>query len=104
MWGIVLRRALPVLVVAATGAVVLTLAGGSAAGMAVGLFLLGASGVLAASFVFLEVGLTEDRERASGARRRTGRGGDGDTSGKRAQHPGGPHRLAPYRPRRRRPE
>jgi len=102
MWEIVLRRVLPVLGVVAAGAAVLALAGGDAVGIAAGLFLLGAAGVLAISFVFLEIGLAEDRERASGERRRPGR--DAAAAPHGPERPGGSHGAPRRRPRRRRPE
>ena len=85
---ILLRRVLPALALALAGIAVLLAGGGSTLATAVGLFLLGAAGVLAVSFVFLEIGLAEDRERAEAAR---GRGGEG--------HPGPPSGR-PRRPRR----
>lgn len=121
MWGIAQRRVLPVLAVVAAGAAVLAVAGDSAVGIAVGLFLLGAAGVLAISFVFLEIGLSEDRERAAGAGRRSGRdvrASHGHRDDVHAHHShgrdaaalhgperhGGSHGPARRQPRRRRPE
>lgn len=100
MWEILLRRVLPVLGVAAAGAVVLVLAGTSTGGIAAGLFLLGAAGVLAVSFVFLEVGLTEDRERAAGASGRD----RSDAAPAGSERPGRAHGPRRRLQRRRRPE
>lgn len=89
------RRVLPTIALAAAGVAVLVAAGDGTFGTAAGLFLLGAAGVLAVSFLFLEIGLAEDREREAGARERARREGG----------PGPPHREAPARPRRpRRPD
>lgn len=101
MWEIVLRRVLPVLALVAAGAAVLALAGGDAVGIAAGLFLLGAAGVLAISFVFLEIGLAEDRERASGAGRPPGQDAAAPHGPER---PGGSHGPRRRFQRRRRPE
>lgn len=64
-----LRRVLPVLGLAVAGGVVLLAAGDSLVA-AIGIFLFGAAGVLAVAFVFLEIDLAEDRERAATARER----------------------------------
>lgn len=94
MWSKLLRRAVPVLALALAGGLVLGLAGAGTLATAAGLFLLGAAGVLAISFVFLEIGLAEDRERA----------GEGERSERDGSH-GPRHREPPGRPpRRRRPD
>lgn len=95
MWSKLLRRAVPVLALALAGGLVLGLAGAGTFATAAGLFLLGAAGVLAISFVFLEIGLAEDRERA---------GAEGERGERDGSH-GPRHREPPGRPpRRRRPD
>jgi hypothetical protein len=59
-----------VLVPLLAGAVVAVVAGNTTAGLAAGMALIGLSSVLLVSWVFYEVGLSEDRERA---RERRGR-------------------------------
>jgi hypothetical protein len=58
-----------VLVPLLAGAVVAVVAGDTTAGLAAGMALIGLSGVLLVSWVFYEVGLSEDRERARERRR-----------------------------------
>jgi ABC-type transport system involved in cytochrome bd biosynthesis fused ATPase/permease subunit len=53
-----------VLVPLVAGAVVAVVAGNITAGLAAGMALIGLSGVLLVSWVFYEVGLSEDRQRA----------------------------------------
>lgn len=101
MWSKLLRRAVPVLALALAGGLVLGLAGAGTLATAAGLFLLGAAGVLAISFVFLEIGLAEDRERASGAGRPPGQDAAAPHGPER---PGGSHGPRRRFQRRRRPE
>jgi ABC-type transport system involved in cytochrome bd biosynthesis fused ATPase/permease subunit len=58
-----------VLVPLLAGAVVAVVAGNTTAGLAAGMALIGLSSVLLVSWVFYEVGLSEDRERARERRR-----------------------------------
>jgi hypothetical protein len=59
-----------VLVPLLAGAVVAVVAGDTTAGLAAGMALIGLSSVLLVSWVFYEVGLSEDRERARDQRGR----------------------------------
>jgi hypothetical protein len=66
----VLRQAAAPLALALAGAVVAVVSGGSTAGTATALALVGLAAVLALSLVFFAVGKSEDEERAAGTPRR----------------------------------
>jgi tellurite resistance protein TehA-like permease len=61
-----LRRFLPAVVLIVVGLVVLAVAGGSVAGSAVALAVVGAGGVWGVAAAFYEIGASEDRDRRSG--------------------------------------
>ena len=67
---LIVRRVLPVVAVFLAGVIVLVVTGGGTVGITIGLTLTGGALVLAIAFVFLEVGLSEDRERAAEEARR----------------------------------
>jgi hypothetical protein len=65
-----LRRMIAPVVLIAVGAVIATVTGGTMQAIGFGIF--GVGCVLVVSLIFLEVGYSEDRERARDAKRRSG--------------------------------
>jgi hypothetical protein len=99
----VLRQAAVPLALVAAGAAVVAITGGSTAGTAVALALIGLAGVVAVSLVFFAVGRSEDAARAASRppEPEPGRDGERGGDGREVHGAGNGRSVSPARARRR---